>query len=296
MDPFDFPWPTPPGHSEPPVWSEHGFKIGDTIVAILSYDVGSSGWTDGLTRFHEATAGATHSIDHASRQYALGQLHRYVTGKAPVILEVGCSSGFLLRLVRERLPHAFVVGSDCVRGPLEQLAHNMPNVPLLEFDLVSCPLPENSVDAVVLLNVLEHIQDDAAAVRQVYRILKPGGVAVIEVPAGPQLYDLYDRLLLHHRRYSRHQLRSLVERAGFRVVRQSHLGCLVYPAFWCIKQRNKRFLYEAEAVQRQIVARNIRATKNSRLFDAIMRIERLLGRWLSYPFGIRCLVTCRKAP
>lgn len=290
----DYPWPSPPGYTEKPVWTGRGFCLDGSLVPVLSYEVGPSGWTDGLTRFHEETAGASHSIDRASRQHALEQLDKCVTGESPVILEVGCSSGFLLRLLRERLPHAFVLGSDCVRGPLEQLASNLPDVPLLEFDLVKCPLPENSIDAVILLNVLEHIQDDAAAVRQVFRILKPGGVAVIEVPAGPQLYDVYDKLLLHYRRYSLHELRGLVKSTGFQVIRQSHLGCFVYPAFWWIKRRDKRFLYEAEAVQRQIVARNIRATKRSRLFDAIMRIERVLGRWVSYPFGVRCLVTCRK--
>ena len=49
--------------------------------------------------------------------------------------------------------------------------------------------------------MLEHVEDDQAAIRQVYRILQPGGVAVIEVPAGPDLYDIYDRQLMHHRRY-----------------------------------------------------------------------------------------------
>ncbi len=52
-----------------------------------------------------------------------------------------------------------------------------------------------------MLNVLEHIRGDALALRQVHRILRPGGVVVIEVSAGPKLYDVYDELLMHHRRY-----------------------------------------------------------------------------------------------
>jgi SAM-dependent methyltransferase len=63
---------------------------------------------------------------------------------------------------------------------------------LLHFDLRHCPLPDGSFDGVILLNVLEHIKEDAAALRQIARILKPGGIAAIEVPAGRGLYDIYD--------------------------------------------------------------------------------------------------------
>jgi len=196
----------------------------------------------------------------------------------------------------EHLPQAFVIGADYIRGPLEQLAADMPDVPLLQFDLTTCPLPEQSVDAVVLLNVLEHIQDDAMAMRQLSRVLKPGGVVVIEVPAGPHSYDVYDKLLLHYRRYTLAGLRNLAEGTGFQIVEQSHLGFFVYPGFWLVKQRNKRFLSEQEALQRQIVAKNIHRTERSRLFDLLMRVELTLGRWVSYPCGIRCLLTCIKVP
>ena len=291
-----YPWPPPADSSvlDRPIWTGRGFLLGNAISPILSYGAGASGWNDELTEFHEETAGADHPIDRASQQYALEQLQRYVRGECPVILDAGCSSGFMLRLIRESLPHVSVIGSDVVRGPLGQLAATMPDIPLLQFDLVHCPLPDNSIDAVVLLNVLEHINDDAAAVRQVYRILKPGGIAVIEVPAGPNLYDVYDKLLLHCRRYSLGALRSLVKNMGFQIAEQSHLGFFAYPGFWLVKRRNKRLLSREKALQRRIVEQNIRDTGNSRLLNATMRIELFLGRWVSYPFGIRCLVTCIK--
>jgi SAM-dependent methyltransferase len=291
---FDFPWPIPPKFSQSPVWTGHGFQVGDDMVPVLSYEVGSSGWTNELTAFHEESAGSTHFIDRASRQRALEQLDKHLQAGSPVILEIGCSSGFMLRAMRERMPQALVIGSDYVRGPLEQLATRMPDVPLLQFNLVDCPLPDNCADAVVLLNVLEHIEDDATAARQLYRILRPGGVAVIEVPAGPSLYDVYDKLLLHFRRYSLKDLKRLVEKAGFLTVDQSHLGFFMYPGFWVVKQRNKRFLTQEDAVQQQVVKQNIRETGGSRVLGAVMRSELTLGRWISYPFGIRCVLTCIK--
>jgi len=277
-----------------PVWEQGEFRIGDRIAPVLEYDSGSDGWTNGLTTFHEESAGSSHFIDRASREYALRQLLKHVREESPVILEVGCSSGFMIRLIRQHLPHAIIMGSDVVSEPLKRLAASMPGIPLVEFDLVRCPLPDGIFDALVLLNVLEHIDDDQAAVEQVHRVLKYGGVALIEVPAGPHLYDVYDKMLLHRRRYRLSELTVLLENAGFKIMRKSHLGFFLYPGFWAVKKRNKRLFSIDKTTIQQVVEQNIRDTGNSRILNILMRIESFLGRWISYPFGIRSLLTCVK--
>jgi ubiquinone/menaquinone biosynthesis C-methylase UbiE len=287
-------WPVPPGYSQEPVWTGHGFRVAGEQVPFLSYTVGTSGWTDELTTFHEDNAGSDHFIDRASRRHAVGEVRRRVRQNIPVILEVGCSSGFLLADLRKHFPDALVIGADYVSGPLAELAERLPTVPLLQFDLVDCPLADNSVDVVVLLNVLEHIENDAGAVRQIQRILKPGGAAVIEVPAGPHLFDVYDKVLMHYRRYSLSGLRRLLEGAGLSVVHASSLGAFLYPAFQLVKKKNKRFLSEPEDVQKQIVARAIRKTGRNRLFEGLMWLESCLSRMVPLPVGIRCLATCVK--
>jgi SAM-dependent methyltransferase len=290
-----YPWPVPPGTSCQPVWTGSGFQIGRESTSILTFNPGRSGWTDQLTEFHEDNAGPDHFIDRASRNHAVAQIKRYASGAAPIILEVGCSSGFLLQDLQRALPNALLIGSDCVRGPLENLAQRLPGVPLLQFDMVDCPLPSDSVDVVVLLNVLEHIADHGGAVRHIHRILKPGGVAVIEVPAGPHLYDVYDKLLLHHRRYTLSGLRELLDNAGLSVVHASGLGALVYPGFWFVKRRNRRYLTASEAVQKAVVARSIRKTARNHLLEGLMWLEDRLRPLLPLPFGIRCLATCVKS-
>jgi len=285
-----------PGKSERPLWTGYEFQVGDHPLRVLSYETRGSGWTDDLTFFHEKKAGADHSIDLVSREYALGQVRRFVRVPTPFILEVGCSSGFFLRLLLERMPEAFLIGSDYVPGPLLQLSRDLPGLPLLQFDVTRCPLPSQSLDAVVLLNVLEHIKDDSAAMAQVFRILKPGGIAVIEVPAGPRLFDAYDKLLMHERRYSSSQLKKLVLGVGFEILSHSHLGFFLYPGFWWVKRRNRKYVGREEKVQREIVAKNIGSTKESHLLKTILQMEMALGRWIAYPFGIRCLLTCRRIP
>jgi SAM-dependent methyltransferase len=268
--------------------------VGREAVRVLSYEVGASGWTDDLTAFHEDNAGSDHFIDRASRRHALRQVSAHARGPAPVVLEVGCSSGFLLQELRREMPHAQVIGADYVRGPLEQLAARVNDIPLLQFDLVNCPLPDDSVDVAVLLNVLEHIKDDAGAVRQLRRILKPGGAVVLEVPAGPHLYDVYDKVLMHFRRYSLSGLRRLLTGAGLTVVQASSLGALLYPGFRWVKKRNRRYLDAPAAVQQEVVARAMKKSGRNRLFEAVMWVEGCLRRWVPLPRGIRCLATCVK--
>ena len=254
-----FPWPNIRGIQ--PTWTGRGFDLGGQHRAVLDFDARDSGWSEALTRFHEDAAGeGTHPIDVASRQRARASLRQHLK-TAPsdtVILEVGCSSGFLLQELLTDWPAGLVIGSDFIAEPLERLAERAPTLPLMRFDMVNCPLPSNSVDAVVLLNVLEHIDDDAGAVGQVARVLKPGGVAVVEVPAGPGLFDVYDKSLHHYRRYRLRDLCAMLERAGLRVASGSHLGFLLYPAFAFVKRRNRRLLDQPDDVQRAVVERSIR--------------------------------------
>jgi SAM-dependent methyltransferase len=209
-------------------------------------------------------------------------------------MDIGCSSGFFLKLLKNRMPQANIVGSDYVRGPLEALAISMPDIPLVQFDLLNCPLPAASFDAVVLLNVFEHIENDVAAAKEVFRLLKPGGIAVIEVPAGPHLYDVYDRMLMHHRRYDMPSLLGMLRSVGFEIVERSHLGFLLYPGFYFVKKKNQRLLTADVALQRATVRKNISQAKNNPVFHTIMKLESGLRRWMYMPIGIRCLVTCKR--
>ena len=287
-----FPWPSLSEGGPRPVWTGRGFEIDGRRVPVVSYDVGDSGWSDALTTMHEDVAGAAHPIDVASRGLAVSQLRKHLPRADAAVLEVGCSSGYLLQEMRTALPEAFLIGADFVRGPLEALAGSMPTIPILQFDLQRCPLPDACVDAVVLLNVLEHIEDDASAVKQLYRILRPGGVAIVEIPAGPGLYDVYDKQLMHFRRYRRREAVSLFENAGFRVEKASHLGFFVYPAFWFVKKKNR--LLAKRQVASEVVAKDIRTTSASRLLYRLLNLELKLGERISFPFGIRCVLACRK--
>lgn len=286
--------PPPPGCDHTPVWTGRGFRLGNTVLPVLSYEVSLSGWTDDLTTFSEENGGAGHYMNVASRANAIRALRTHVDRPDPALMDIGCSSGFMLKDLQAAFPASAVLGSDYVRGPLDSLARSNPEIPLMQFDLTQCPLPAESLDGITLLNVLEHVQDDASALKHVFRILKPGGIAVIEVPAGPQLFDVYDKYLMHFRRYRMSELLLMVRSAGFEILERSHLGFFIYPAFAAVKKRNRRYLAADVSEQRKIVASNNNQATDSWVIHSIMRAESVVRRYISLPVGIRCVVTARR--
>jgi len=294
-----FPWPDLPGGVRPE-WTGRGFRIGDKTLPVLEFDTeaeqaGTSGWTAELTRLHEEVAGEDHPIDCASRAWALRGLRRHLSSETGTILEIGCSSGYLLTDLCRDWSRADVIGSDVVIAPLRRLAARLPNVAFLRFDVTACPLPDVSVDAVVMLNVLEHIADDVRALAAVTRILKPGGVLVLEIPAGPRLYDAYDRYLQHRRRYAARHVRQLLQAAGLDIVDQTHHGFFVYLPFAFVKLWNRRVRSAEVEAQRAVVERSIRGTSSSGLLRALLSLEAAISPHVALPFGIRYAVVCRKS-
>ncbi len=293
---MNLPFQLPPlsQNSPYPIWTGDNFQVGDERIKVLHYSSNNAGWNDDLTSYHENAAGDNHFIDQASRHYTFSQLKKNLSlVTKPTILEIGCSSGYMLQKLNQLFPHATLIGSDVVYKPLLELSKRL-TIPLLRFDILQCPLPDNCIDAIILLNVLEHIEDDIATLKQIYRILKPNGVLILEVPAGPHLYDAHDRICMHFRRYKLSALCELITQHGFTVANRSHLGTFIYPAFFLAKLWNKRLLKKSDTEQRQLMEKKIRRTSKNKCLSALMEMELMLGKWLSYPFGIRCMVTCIK--
>lgn len=294
---MEFKFPIPPGYIIEPIWIGNGFLIGSKKLPVLKYNGCDAGWDASLTDFHEKEAEAgNHYIDRASRLNALMELEKSIPNKSAVILEIGSSSGYLLREIKTSFPESFLIGSDCIPEPLENIARKILDIPLIQFDLVNCPLPDNCVDIIVALNVLEHIKDDEAALKQMYRILKPDGYAIIEVPASQDLYDFYDEQLKHFRRYDIEALCDIAIKSKFTIVRASHLGFFIYPAFRLMKLRNKRQKME-NAAQKQTIMKNqiqLGGPLFNNLLFLLMQFELCLGKCISYRLGIRCLISLKK--
>jgi SAM-dependent methyltransferase len=295
MPTLSFELPPPTGAAATPEWTGSAFRIGDRTSRVLAFGAADSGWTNHLTELHEEIVGGDHFIDLASRAHTLAELRRQLSRPRPSIIEIGCSGGHFLRDLAATMPDAEIVGADYTLDTLDQLGQRLSGIPLLQFDLTQCPLPSASFDAVVLLNVLEHIERDDLALTQLHRILRPGGILIAEVPAGPGLYDSYDAHLMHFRRYGMRSFVSLAESRGFEVVGRNHLGFILYPAFWLTKKLNRWRGGSSDPERERSVRRSISRTKRAGgLGNLIMAGEELLRRHVYLPVGIRCLLTARK--
>jgi SAM-dependent methyltransferase len=137
----------------------------------------------------------------------------------PEVLNAGAGAGTLtLKLVEAGLRVTSVDASpqlcDWVRAALGARGVQGDH-PVMRGDLAGLPLPDEAFDAAVCAEVLEHIDDDAAALAELARVLRPGGVLVVTVPANPYRYDWTDRWAGHRRRYDPAVLEARMRDAGF---------------------------------------------------------------------------------
>lgn len=156
-----------------------------------------------------------------------------------LILDMPCGRGFYLNMFRY-VSKCKLVGAELDTEVIEKARHNvghLPNLVLNQANLYALPYPDNSFDAVILSEILEHVDDDVAGLKEAYRVLKPGGVMVATVPHAnyPFWWDPINKTLEtlfnthiqhgllagiwanHVRLYERDQLRNAVLAAGFEV-------------------------------------------------------------------------------
>ena len=251
-------------------------------------------WSEDLERLHEESS-RTHFIDVWTRRAMLVRVGPLPA--APTVIDVGCSTGYLLEDLRRAIPAASLIGVDLVAGGLRKAHANVPEAVLLQADACALPLEDASVDAAVSANLLEHVPNDERALAEVFRILRPGARAVIVVPVGPGNYDYYDRFLGHERRYARAELAGKATAAGFEILEDIHLGAPLYPAFWAVKQRNRRrYEHLQGAALEDKVREDITSTSDSVLGPLACRLEEwMLARNIRLPFGIRGLTVLERS-
>lgn len=274
----------------------NGFVSGRKILPFYNAIKGKqdAGWSDEIADDLEEHS-EHHFIDVYNRRIAVEAVRRALSANGSAFLDAGCSSGYLLSDIQASYPASTLIGADYFAAGLMHCHRAHPDIPLFRLDLTSCPFPDRSFDAVACLNVLEHIKQDSAALRQLHRILKPGGTLVLTVPAGPGLYDLYDELHFHERRYALPQLMDLVRQAGFEIERANYFGAFLYPAFYLVKKRNQRkFSHLPVSEKRALMMRQIRSTSRSNLMDVVCRMEELAGRFIPYPAGIRIYIVAHR--
>jgi SAM-dependent methyltransferase len=156
-----------------------------------------------------------------------------------VILDMPCGRGFYLNMFRY-VSKCRLIGAELDWDVIEKARHNvghLPDVALHNANIYALPYPDDTFDAVILSEILEHLDHDVDGLREIYRVLKPGGVVAITVPNAdyPFWWDPINRTLEflfkrpirtgtfagiwanHVRLYTREQLRASVAASGFMI-------------------------------------------------------------------------------
>lgn len=140
-------------------------------------------------------------------------------------LDVGCGTGAVLsELNRLGVGFGLDFSDDALRYSGERGISR-----LVRGNGEKLPFTDGSFDAVVGLDVFEHIPDDVAAFREAYRVLKPGACLVLSVPAFPSLWGPHDVALHHFRRYRRRELCDKLQDAGFEIQVESFAVFWLFP-------------------------------------------------------------------
>ncbi len=289
----------PPGQEAVPVFDRGWRGVDGVRRPYLSYVEGQEAgqeevnWSADLEQLHVKTS-RDHFMDVWTRGAILERLGPLSADG--VIVDLGCSTGYLLEDLLAVRPEARLVGVDMVESGLRTAHRNIPSALLLQADVRRLPLEDASIDAAVSANLLEHVDDDQKALSELHRVMRPGGRAVLVVPTSPGSYDYYDRFLGHVRRYARGELADKARRAGMEVLEDVHLGSLLFPAFWLTKQRNRHLHGRLEGGDLEArVAADIAATGDSRIGRWAWGVERrLLAHGIRLPWGIRGLTVVRR--
>ena len=141
-----------------------------------------------------------------------------------LLLDVGCGTGGGA-LVLSR--HGRAVGLDLSLTSFTE-ARDRPYTHRVVGSAETIPFADGTFDAVVALDVLEHLDDDVGGAREIKRVLKPGAAAVIFVPAFPQLWGAIDEFSHHRRRYTGATLRRTLEAAGLQVESLGYFNMLLF--------------------------------------------------------------------
>jgi SAM-dependent methyltransferase len=231
-----------------------------------------------------AAAQAGHFWFESRNRLLIWAFRRFFPG-AGDFLEIGCGSGFVLQAFRRAFPSLRLTGTDYLQPALDIAVARVADARFIrgEAQHVAPPVP---VDVVGAFDVLEHIEDDLAALQRMVAIVRPGGGVMITVPQHRWLWSATDERACHVRRYRRGELVERVTAAGLRVEYVTSFVSLLLPLMAASRWRARSVAGESEL--------QVSAHVNG-ILTAIQSVERrLIESGVRFPAGGSLLLVARK--
>jgi SAM-dependent methyltransferase len=208
---------------------------------------------------------------------------RRVTDRRPRILDVGCGTGAnLLMLSKYGDAEGVDVSEDalsfCHERGLEQVKLGAAE---------ALPYDDGTFDLVTALDVVEHLDDDLAGLREMRRVLRPGGRVLLFVPTFMFLWGLQDDVSHHRRRYRMPELRRVLEQAGFEVERTTYANITFFMPILVMRKLMRLTGIKAETEN------NINVSALNGVLGSMLGAESFVLRYMNIPFGVSGLCVAR---
>ena len=225
------------------------------------------------------------------RHLIVSLLETYYPRKSDLrILDIGCGTGAMLE---ELSDFGTVTGADFALEALHYCRERNPDQTLARADARCLPFATGSFDVVTAMDVVEHIDNDKAAMSEILRVLKPGGRVFVTVPAYQSLWSEHDEALHHYRRYTSGSLKDVFQRVGLQVERLSYAVTSLFPLAWAYRKAQNLLPKRRENGEKQANLIPFSPPVNQALIG-LLRKEAEFVRRASLPFGLTVACVARK--
>lgn len=207
-------------------------------------------------------------------------------GSGQTLLDAGCGPGGNGAWLSA---HGMVVGTDIAPEGLQFVRRRRPEIAPVQASLTALPFPDASFDVVMELTVLYSVRDDLAAVAELARVVKPGGVLLMVEPAFEALRRAHDKTVHTVRRYRRASLSTLAQRAGLKIDRTTYLYSFLAPPAAALGLVDRVFDRDVKETGSDVEKRSM-----DRVFAPLAAVERRRLRRGAVPFGTSLAVVATR--
>lgn len=204
------------------------------------------------------------------------------------VFDAGCGIGNFTELLLDECEYVLAADSSETNLALVKERFNArANLEVLKLDLEAADwhrVRSRSLDTIVCLDVLEHVEDDVALLRRFGEISEPHARLLLKVPAHPWLYGSIDVASGHHRRYSRKALSAVVDRAGWQVAAMRRMNLFGIVPYWL----RSRVLKSPANFSRTFSKRELA------IINRVIPLLQRLDRWFGPPAGLSLILHARK--
>jgi SAM-dependent methyltransferase len=148
-------------------------------------------------------------------------------------MEIGCGTGNVLKYLTSRFPLQRILGMDLYMEGLRYAAIRG-NASLIQADIYYPPF-QGGFSWIGLFDIIEHLDEDEAVLKQTAALLNDDGFLIISVPAFPILWSYFDVAGKHKRRYTISSITEACEKAGLELVFTSYTNALIFPVLWVLR-------------------------------------------------------------